>query len=147
MNHPSSNHTYTKSTPNHILHHYAPSVTITHTTHIISSIATTYAPHCHPLDLGTDPTGVTALLTRWMERLADDYKRKDRTPPTSTFHGSGYTSTYVKETFNISEHNLPQFLELQCNLHKQCGKSSLVYSFDANYYLSHISYKNQLLLR
>ena len=29
-------------------HHYAPSVTLTHTTHIISSTATTYAPHCHP---------------------------------------------------------------------------------------------------
>ena len=31
---------------------------------------------------------------------------------------------YVKEAFNISEHNLPQFLEFQCNLHKQGGKSS-----------------------
>ena len=28
---PSSNHTYTKSTPKHIHHHYAPSVTSTHT--------------------------------------------------------------------------------------------------------------------
>ena len=45
---PSSNHTYTKSTPKHIHHHYAPSVTSTHTTHIISSTAPTYAPHCHP---------------------------------------------------------------------------------------------------
>ena len=45
---PSSNHTYTKSTPNHIHHHYAPSVTPTHMTHTISSSATTYAPHCHP---------------------------------------------------------------------------------------------------
>ena len=45
---PSSNHTYTKSTPKHINHHYAPSVTSTHTTHIISSTAPTYAPHCHP---------------------------------------------------------------------------------------------------
>ena len=41
----SSNHTYTKSTPKHIHHHYAPSVTSTHTTHIISSTAPTYAPH------------------------------------------------------------------------------------------------------
>ena len=31
INHPSSNHTYTKSTPNYIHHHYAPSVTPTHT--------------------------------------------------------------------------------------------------------------------
>ena len=45
---PSSYHTYTKSTPKHIHHHYAPSATSTHTTHIISSTAPTYAPHCHP---------------------------------------------------------------------------------------------------
>ena len=31
INHPSSNHTYTKSTPNHIHHHYASSATPTHT--------------------------------------------------------------------------------------------------------------------
>ena len=42
---PSSYHTYTKSTPKHIHLHYAPSVTSTHTTHIISSTAPTYAPH------------------------------------------------------------------------------------------------------
>ena len=44
----SSNHTYTKSMSIHIHHHCAPSVTYTHTTHIISSTAPTYAPHCHP---------------------------------------------------------------------------------------------------
>ena len=42
INHCSSNHTYTKSMPNHIHHQYDPSVTLTHTTHIISSTATTY---------------------------------------------------------------------------------------------------------
>ena len=63
---PSSNHTYTKSTAKHIHHHYAPSVTSTHTTHIISSTAPTLAP----LDLGTDPAGVTALLAIWTEKLA-----------------------------------------------------------------------------
>ena len=52
---PSSNHTYTKSTPKHIHHHYAPSVTSTHTTHIISSTAPTYAPHCHPWICGQTP--------------------------------------------------------------------------------------------
>ena len=41
-----NNHTYTKSTPKDIHHHYAPSVTYTHTTHFISSTAPTYAPHC-----------------------------------------------------------------------------------------------------
>ena len=53
---PSSNHTYTKSTPKHIHHHYAPSVTSTHTTHIISSTAPTYAPHCRPWICGQTPT-------------------------------------------------------------------------------------------
>ena len=48
INHPSSNHIYSKLTQNHIHHHYPPSVTLTHTTHIISSTAPTYAPHCHP---------------------------------------------------------------------------------------------------
>ena len=47
--------TYTKSTPKHIHHHYAPSVTSTHTTHIISSTAPTYAPHCHPWICGQSP--------------------------------------------------------------------------------------------
>ena len=43
INHPCSNHTYTKSTPNHM-----PPLQHTYTTHIISSTAPTYAPHCHP---------------------------------------------------------------------------------------------------
>ena len=45
---PSLNLTYTKSTPNHIHHHYPPSATPTHTTHTISSTAPTYTPYCHP---------------------------------------------------------------------------------------------------
>ena len=57
INHLSSNHIYTKSTPNHIHHHYAPSVTLTHMTHIISSAAPTYAPHCHPWICGQTPPG------------------------------------------------------------------------------------------
>ena len=43
INNPSSKYTYTKSTPNHIHHHYAPSVTLTYTTHVSSSTA----PHTH----------------------------------------------------------------------------------------------------
>ena len=54
-NFPSSNHTYTKSTPKHIHHHYAPSVTSSYTTHIISSTAPTDAPHCHPWICGQTP--------------------------------------------------------------------------------------------
>ena len=53
INQPFSNHIYTKWTPNHIHHHYAPSVT--HTTHIISSTAPTYAPHFHPWICGQTP--------------------------------------------------------------------------------------------
>ena len=48
INHPSSKYAYTKLTPKHIHHHYAPSVTLTHTTHAISSTTPTYAPHCYP---------------------------------------------------------------------------------------------------
>ena len=57
INHPLShhNHTYTKSTTNHIQHHYAPFVTHTHTTHIISSSAPTYAPRCHHWIYGQTP--------------------------------------------------------------------------------------------
>ena len=64
INHPFSNHTYTKSTPNHINHYYAPFITLTYTTHIISSTALTYAPHCHPLICGRP-----VLLVRWTEKL------------------------------------------------------------------------------
>ena len=42
INHNSSNHTYTKSMPNHIHHHHSSSVTLTYTTHIISSTAPMY---------------------------------------------------------------------------------------------------------
>ena len=37
-----------------------PSVTSTHTTHIISSTAPTYAPHCHPWICGQTPPNCTA---------------------------------------------------------------------------------------
>ena len=66
---PFSNHIYTKSTPNHIHHHYVPSVTLTHNTHHLfnyTHIRTTLSP----LDLWTDPNGVTALLARWTEKPA-----------------------------------------------------------------------------
>ena len=44
------------STPNHIHHHYAPLVTLTYTTYIISLTA----PTLSPMDLWTNHTGVTA---------------------------------------------------------------------------------------
>ena len=57
INHPSTNHIFTKSMTNHTHHHYAASVTLTHTTHIISSTAPTYAPHCHLWIGGQTPPG------------------------------------------------------------------------------------------
>ena len=72
---------YTMSTPNHINHHYAPCITLTHTTHIISSTAPTYAPHYpHWICVQTPP--------EWLHCWPDgrrswlvDHKREDRTPP------------------------------------------------------------------
>ena len=63
----SANHTYTKSTPNHIQHYYSPSATPTHTPSL------QLHPHMHhtvTLDLWTDPTGVMELLARWRDKLA-----------------------------------------------------------------------------
>ena len=68
INPPSSNHTYTKSTPNHI-HYYSPSVTDTPDTNhlfICINIPTTLSP----LDLWTDSTGVTQPLWCWTVKLA-----------------------------------------------------------------------------
>ena len=64
---PFSNHTYTKSTPNHIHHHYTPSATpthTTHTTHTISSTAPTYT---------VTPRFVDRL--HWSDGAADQIER------------------------------------------------------------------------
>ena len=84
---PSSNPTYTKLTPKHIHHHYAPSVTSTHTPHIISSTAPTYAPQCHPWICGQTPP---EWLHCWPDGRSSwlvDHKREHLTPPTSKGHG------------------------------------------------------------
>ena len=66
INHPFSNHTYTKSTTNYIHHHYVPFLTLSHN---ISSSAPTYAPpYCQNI-CGQTPPDVTALLARWAEKL------------------------------------------------------------------------------
>ena len=70
-----------KSTPNYFHHHYVPSVTLTHTTHIISSTAPTYAPHCHPAE-------VTALLARWKERMAGGPQAGTSDSPTNKGHAT-----------------------------------------------------------
>ena len=85
INHPSSNHTYTKSMPKHTHHHYAHFVTPTYTTHMISSTTPTYAPHCLPWICGqTLPDG-------WTEKLAGGSQAggSDSPPPTSKRQGSG----------------------------------------------------------
>ena len=64
---PSSNHTYTKSTPHHIHQHYSPSATPTHTPSL------QLHPHTHHTVthvLWTDPVGVMELLARWRDKLA-----------------------------------------------------------------------------
>ena len=67
INHPSSKHTCTKSTPNHIHHHYAPSVTLTHTHDTPHLFNCTHIVTPGFVDI---PAGVTALLARWTEKLA-----------------------------------------------------------------------------
>ena len=63
INHPSSNHTYTKSTPKHIHHCCAPFVTLTYTTHIFNCthIGTTLSPLYLWVDYHT--------IGRWTEKL------------------------------------------------------------------------------
>ena len=81
INLPSSNHTYTKSTPKHIHYHYVPSVTLTHTTHIISSTAPTLALHCHPWICGQT---LPEWLHCWIDRRRSwlvDHKREYLPPP------------------------------------------------------------------
>ena len=90
-NYPSPNHTYTRSTPNHINQHYVPSVTLTPDTHHVFNcihIRTTLSP----LDLWTDPAGVTALLARWTEKLTvgPQAGRSDSPPPLVRVMGVGW---------------------------------------------------------
>ena len=89
INFPSSNHTYTKSTPKHIHHHYAPSVTSTHTTHIISSTAPTYAPHCHPWICGQTPLGWWSCWPDEGISWLVNQKWDDRTLPQTMVKGFG----------------------------------------------------------
>ena len=60
----------------------------THDTHHLfncTHIRTTLSP----LDLWTDPAGVTALLARWTEKLAGGPQTGTSDSPTSKGHGSG----------------------------------------------------------
>ena len=64
----------------------------THDTHHLfncTHIRTTLSP----LNLWTDPAGVTALLARWTEKLAGGPQSEHRTPPTNKGHGRGQPTT------------------------------------------------------
>ena len=95
INNPSPNLTYTKSTEKHIHRHYAPSVTLTHTTHIISSTAPTLSPQ----DLWTDHATVTALLARWTESLLVDHKQEDQAPTLASVMGVGRPQHQCRQNF------------------------------------------------
>ena len=85
---------FTKSTPNHIHHHYAPSNTLTHDTHHLfncSHIRTTLSP----LDLWTYLVGVTALLARWTEKLAGGPQTGTSAPPLVRIMGVGRQQQHV----------------------------------------------------
>ena len=63
----------------------------THDTHHLfncTHIRTTLSP----LDLWTDPAGVTSLLARWMEKLAGGPQAGTSDSPTSKGHGYGTTT-------------------------------------------------------
>ena len=81
INRPSSNHTYTKSTQNHIHHHYAPFVTLRHTRHTLSL---QLQPHMHHV-----VTPRFADIPHWSKRTAGqmDGKTGWKTPPTSKCQG------------------------------------------------------------
>ena len=46
-------------------------------------------PSLSPMDLWTDPAGVTALLVTWAEKLVGGPQAGTSDPPTSKGHGSG----------------------------------------------------------
>ena len=60
---------------------------------VLNEEITSDIPVTNTLDLWTDSAGVTPLLARWTEKLADGTQRENRTPPppspTSKGHGSG----------------------------------------------------------
>ena len=82
INHPSSNYIYKKSTPNHIPHHYAPSVTLTHiNTHHFFQLL----PHTHHV---VTSGFVDMPRQKWLHYWPDgrrswlvDHKLEHRTPP------------------------------------------------------------------
>ena len=101
---PSSDHTYIKSTPNNIPHHYAPYTTPTHTTDSIYSTASTLSPN----DLRTGPTGVIEQLVRWIYEMAGG--------PKAGWSGSPYKqgSREWVDNNNIRWNMIQHWVHLRC---------------------------------
>ena len=93
INLPSSNHTYTRSTPKHIQHHYAPLVTSTHTTSL------QLHPHTHHIVIpGFVDRPRWERGSCWLDGGISwlvDQKWDDRTSSTNKGQGSGYATTTV----------------------------------------------------
>ena len=119
---PFLNHTYAKSTPVHIHHHYAPSVTSTHTAHIISSTEPTYAPHCHPWICGQTPPGDCTAgqmdgEAGWWTTIGNI-----GLPPTSKGHGRGrqqqdYQRRFTENPFSEDIVNLKMHYSMRPQNH------------------------------
>ena len=119
INLPSSNHTYTKSMPKHIYHHYSPSVTSTHTTHIISSTEPTssssvYNPFSDRVGLPPYNTFFPRVL---MKSIGAVFLRPDTLPDVNHMRGMQY-----QIVINIIAGNQYKFLQL---LHKM---ATLIYA-------------------
>ena len=101
INHAFSNLTYTKSTPNHIYHHYAPFVTLTHThtTHHLfnfTHIRTTWSPP----DVWTYPAGITKLRV--------NTSGKNELPPLARVKGVG------------RQQQVPRALDIRFDVSRDC---------------------------
>ena len=82
---------------NHIHHHYATFVTLTvHTHHVFN--CTHICTMLSPLDLGTYPAGVTALLARWTEKEAGGPQVGRSDPPLARGKGVGKQQQLFGET-------------------------------------------------
>ena len=108
INHSSSNHSYTKSRPKHTHHHYAPSVTLTHMTHIISSSAPTYAPYSLLIPGFVDRTHRSDCTAGQIDGESGWWATSRKIglpPPTSKGHVVMFTDSSDKYDIQIKHNN------------------------------------------